>query len=122
MRMVASARAGSLRSRKRRRNGGGRVTDDRYGYFLIRPPSSVTRSPLFPLQLDDLIGLGAAGGDDLDLGAFLLADQRAGQRRGDGDLALLGVGLGLADDLPHRLLVGVRVDPRAGGSNADGVA
>src|SRR6202034_1649089 len=59
--------------------------------------------PLFPLQLDDLVRLGAAGRDDLDLRAFLLADQRAGERRGDGDPALLGVGLRLADDLPHRL-------------------
>src|SRR6202044_4244682 len=58
--------------------------------------------PLLPLQLNDFIRLGAARRDDLDLRAFLLADQRPGERRGDRDPALLGVGLGLADDLPHR--------------------
>src|ERR1700722_14854405 len=78
--------------------------------------------PLLPLQLDDLVGLGAAGGPAPDLRAFLLADQRAGERRGDGDPALLGVGLRLADDLPHRLLVGVLVDQGDGGAEGDGVA
>src|SRR6202043_2777521 len=81
-----------------------------------------TPPALLPLQLDDFIGLGAAGRDDLDLGAFLLANQRAGERRGDGNLALLGVGLRLADDLPHRLLVGVLVDQRDGGAKGNGVA
>src|SRR3984893_14694733 len=73
-----------------------------------------------PLDLGDLIGLGAAGGDDFHGRAFLLADQRARQRRGDGDAALLGVGFRLADDLPHRLLLGVLVDQRYGGAKLDG--
>ncbi len=53
---------------------------------------------LFPVHLGDLVGLGAARRHDLDGGALLLADQRARQRRGDGDPALLGVRLGLADE------------------------
>ena len=74
-----------------------------------------------PLDLGDLIGLGAARRHDLDGCALLLANQRARQRRGDGDAALLGVRLDLADDLPHRLLVGVFVDQRHGGAELDGV-
>lgn len=35
---------------------------------------------LFPLDLDDLVGLGAAGGIHLDLDPLLLADQGARQR------------------------------------------
>src|SRR5215468_5459605 len=62
-----------------------------------RPPEELS-----PLHLHDLIGLGAARRDDLDIGAFLLADQRAGERRRDRDLAGLRVGLRLADDLPDR--------------------
>src|SRR6202163_4117580 len=83
---------------------------------------TVVGRPSLPFQLDDLVGLGAARRDDLDLRAFLLADQRAGERRGDGNPALLGVGLGLADDLPHRFLVGVLVDQSYGGAEGDGVA
>src|ERR1700733_4161344 len=77
---------------------------------------------LFPLQLDDLVGLGAAGRVDLDLRAFLLADQRAGERRGDGDLALFGVGLGFANDLPDGFLFGVLIDQCHGGAERDGIA
>ena len=77
---------------------------------------------LLPLDLHDLIGLGAAGRDHLDLGALLLADQRAGERRGDGNLALLGIRLGLADDLPDRLFLGVLVDQSDGGAKGDGVS
>src|SRR3569623_2675396 len=77
---------------------------------------------LFPVDFGDLVGLGAAGGDDLDRGALLLADQRARERRGDGDAALLGVGLGFADDLVDALLLGVLVDQRAGRTEHNGVA
>src|SRR6185437_15748295 len=77
---------------------------------------------LLPLHLLDFIALGAAGGDDLDLAALALANQRLGERRGDRDAALLGVGLRLADDLPHFLLVGVLVNQRHGGGEGIGVA
>src|SRR6202012_5914345 len=80
------------------------------------------RTALAPLDLGDLVSLGAAGRHDFDRGALFLADQRTRQRRGDGDAALLGVGLRLADDLPDRLLVGVFVDQRDGGAELDGVA
>src|SRR5262249_33657005 len=73
-----------------------------------------------PLHLDDLEGLGAAGRDDLDRVALLLAHQRARERRRDGDALLLGVGLGLADDLPHLLLFGVLVDDSDGRAERDG--
>src|SRR5580698_6349404 len=69
-----------------------------------------------PLDLGDLVGLGAAGSHDLHRGAFLLADQRARQWRGDGNLALLGVGFDLANDLPHRLFLGVLINQRNGGA------
>ncbi len=42
-----------------------------------------TRRLLFPLDFHHLIGLGATGGDNLDLSALFLADQRPGQRRSD---------------------------------------
>src|SRR6185437_2334090 len=77
---------------------------------------------LLPLHLLDFIAFGAAGGDDLDLRALALADQRLGERRGDRDAALLGVGLRLADDLPYLLLVGILVDQRHGGAEGNGVA
>src|ERR1700676_3055969 len=83
---------------------------------------TVVGRPSLPFQLDDLVGLGAARRDDLDLRAFLLADEGTGERRGDGDLAFLGVGLRLADDLPYCLLVGVLVDQGDGGAKGDGVA
>src|SRR6476661_8631359 len=75
-----------------------------------------------PLDLLDLVFLGAARRDDLDGCALRLADQRARERRGDRDAALLGVSLRLADDLPHLLLVGVLVDQRHGRAELDGVA
>src|SRR5215831_1120984 len=77
---------------------------------------------LSPLYLHDLISLGAAGRNDLDIGAFPLADQGAGQRRGDRDLACLRVGLGFDYDLPDRLLVSVLVDQRDGRAEFDRVA
>src|SRR5712664_857933 len=88
------------------------------------PLSSCEFKTLFlaPFDLGDLVGLGAAGGDDFHGRALLLSDQRSRQRRGDGDAALLGVGLRLADDLPHRLLFGVLVDQRDSGAELDGVA
>src|SRR5947208_12415031 len=69
-------------------------------------------SALPPLDFLDLVGLGAARRHYLDAGALGLADERAGKRRGNRDLALLGIGLGLADDLPHLLLLGVLVEQR----------
>src|SRR5258705_13907703 len=91
--------------------------------FLMRSPSNAKafRPDLAPLDLGDLVGLGAAGGHDFHRSALLLADQRSRQRRGDGDAALLGIGLRLADDLPHRFLVGVLVDQRDGRAELDGV-
>src|SRR5208282_1974551 len=80
------------------------------------------RGRLLPLDFDDLIRLGAARRDDLDLDALLLADQRPRERRSNGDLALLGVRFGFADDLPHRLLVGILVDQRDGRAECDRVA
>src|SRR5712691_4633651 len=92
------------------------------GLFLMRSPSNAKafRRDLAPLDLGDLVGLGAAGGHDFHGSALLLADQRSRQRRGDGDAALLGIGLRLADDLPHRFLVGVFVDQRDGRAELDG--
>src|SRR3954447_21487946 len=100
-------------------NDGGHGAKNR---AFAHPTVHRARAVLPPLDLGDLVGLGAAGGDDLHRGALLLADQRAGQGRGDRDAALLGVGFGLADDLPYRLLVGVLVDQRHGGAELDGVA
>src|SRR5215471_3453809 len=84
--------------------------------------SELPDSWLPPFYLHDLIGPGAAGCDDLNIGAFLLAHQRTGERRGDRDLAGLGVRFRLADDLPDRLLVGVLVDQRDSRAEFDGVA
>src|ERR1700716_1801668 len=84
--------------------------------------SKARRCDLAPLDLGDLVGLGAAGRDDFHGSALFLADQRARQRRRDEDAPLLCIGFRLADDLPHRLLVGVLVDQRDGGAELDGVA
>ena len=86
------------------------------------PASGLGAANAAPLDLLHLVALGAARGDDLDRGALGLADQRARERRGDRDAAGLGVGLRLADDLPHLLLVGVLVDQRDGRAELDGVA
>src|SRR5581483_10011884 len=59
---------------------------------------------LLPVDLLDLVGLGAAGGIHLDGLALLLVQKGARERRRDRNLAGLGVGLRLADDLPHALL------------------
>ncbi len=59
---------------------------------------------LLPLDLLDLIALAPPGALTSTTRALGLADQRARQRRGDRDAALLGVRFRLADDLPHRLL------------------
>src|ERR1700746_1543506 len=85
-------------------------------------PFAVNHGWLAPLDLGDLVGLGAAGRVDLDGRAFLLADQRTRERRGDGDFALLGIGLDLADELPHLLLLGVLVDQSDGGAELDDIA
>src|SRR5579871_346396 len=100
----------------------------RWRFIPILPRSSARLDrngrPLLlaPLDLGDLVGLGAAGCHHLDGGAFLLADEGARQGRGDGDLALLGVGLDFPDDLPDGLLLGVLVDDGYGGAEFDGVA
>ena len=87
-------------------------------------PRAARRSaaPYRPLDLLHLIGLGAAGGDHLDLRALGLADQRARERGGDGDLALLRIGFRFAHDLPDLLLFGVFIYQRDGGAEFDGVA
>src|SRR5258705_4480852 len=89
---------------------------------LIDASGQKWRTDLPPLDLGDFVCLGAAGRHDFHRRALLLADQRARERRGDGDAALLGVGLDFADDLPDRFLVGVLVDQRDGGAELDGVA
>src|SRR5450631_4583217 len=85
-------------------------------------PTYLSQWVLAPLDLGDLVGLGAAGRDDFHGSALLLADQRARQRRSDGNAALLGVGFRLANDLPDRFLVGVLVDQCDGRAELDGVA
>src|ERR1700744_5941358 len=75
-----------------------------------------------PLDLGDLVGFRTAGSHDFHGRALLLADQRARQRRGDGNLPFLGVGFPFADDLPHRLFLGVFVDQRDRRAELDGVA
>src|SRR6476659_2118215 len=72
--------------------------------------ASAIRKGSDPLHLGDLVGLAAAGGQDLDDVALLLADDRTRDRRGDGHAAALHVGLVLADDLVAGLLLGVLVD------------
>src|SRR5215470_14005350 len=85
-------------------------------------PTRATVPWLTPLDFLDLIGLGAAGRDNFDIRALGLADERTRERRRDRDLALLGVGLGLTDDLPHSFLVSVLVDQRHSRAELDGVA
>src|SRR6185295_1528370 len=69
-----------------------------------RPVIAPMRDPrLSPLNLHHLERFRAAGGDNLDRIPLLLAHQGAGEGRRDGDALLLGVGLGLADDLPYLL-------------------
>src|SRR5262245_66140052 len=75
-----------------------------------------------PLDLLDLIGLGAAGCDDFNAGALGLADERAREGRGNRDLAFLGICFGLADDLPHHFFVSVFVDQSYGRAELDGIA
>src|SRR5262249_39936565 len=79
-------------------------------------------APLSPLDLFDFVGLGAAWRHYLDAGALALADERACERRGDRDLAFLGVGLGFAHQLPHLFLFGVLVEKRHGRAERDAVA
>src|SRR5215470_2194579 len=75
-----------------------------------------------PFDLFDLVGLGPARRHHLDARALALADERTGERRRDRYLALFGVGLGLADELPHLFLFGVLVDQRHGRPERDGIA
>ena len=63
-------------------------------------------------DLQDFIGLAAARRIHFHAIADFLADQRARGRRTDRHLARLHVGLGVADDLEHLLLLGVLVDQR----------
>ena len=62
--------------------------------------------------LHDLVAARAAGRIDLDRVADFLADQRARDRRGDGDAARLHIGFLVADDLVGLLFLGVLVDER----------
>src|SRR5437016_13238584 len=91
----------------------------RQGSTILK--KTVGAEALPPLNLDHLERLGAAGGDDLDRVALFLSNQGTGERRGDRNALLLGVGLGLADDLPYPLLVGVLVDHRHGRAERDGL-
>src|SRR6185312_1323186 len=75
-----------------------------------------------PLDLQDLVGLDAAGGVHLDHVALFLADHGAGDRRGDRHLAGAHVGLVLADDLVAGLFLGVLVDHADGGAELHLVA
>src|SRR5262245_31711514 len=72
--------------------------------FSVRERDDASRG-LPPFDLHHLERLGAAGGDHLDRITLLLANQGAGEGRRDGDALLLGVGFGLADDLPHLLFL-----------------
>src|SRR5262245_62841310 len=83
------------------------------------PPQRDCR--LLPLDLLDRVGLGATRSVDLDVLALLLVDQRTRNRRGDRNASLLGVRLGLADDLPDLLLIGVLVDECDGRTEGDRV-
>src|SRR5579872_6628519 len=61
------------------------------------------------LDAEDLVGAIAARRGDGDAVAHLLADQRLGERRGDGQPSALDVGLVHADDLVGGLLLGLLV-------------
>src|SRR6266568_9138538 len=63
-------------------------------------------------DLDDLVGLGTARRRHLDALADLLADQRAGERRGYRQATGADIGLVLADDLEGLLLIGLLVGER----------
>src|SRR5690606_30719982 len=67
-------------------------------------------------DLDDLVLAGAAGRLDGDDVALVLADQRARHRRRDRDLAVLDVGLEVADDLVALLRATVFVGQQHGGA------
>jgi len=81
------------------------------------------RAPLFPLQLDDLVGLGAARRDDLDLRAFLLADEG---RRASGEVMEILPFLASASGSPticHTAFFSVSSSIKVdGGAKGDGVA
>src|SRR3990172_7667651 len=87
------------------------------GLVLHRRPHGEHCVPsLFELDLDHLIGLAAPWRRHFDDVLLALAEQRAGERRSDRDLALLHVGFDLADDPVFGLLVGILVDERDGGA------
>src|SRR5215213_10606969 len=83
---------------------------------------SANQAVLFVPDLDDLIALAAARRHDFDGIALFLADDRARNGRSDGYLALLHIGLELADDLIDRLLVAVLVEEGHEGTEFHGVA
>src|SRR5690242_3794439 len=89
-------------------------------------PDAVNRaayaSKRLELDLDDFIGLAAAGCRYLDDVLLALTEQGARDRRGDRDLALLHVGFDLADDAVFHLLVGVLIHQRYGRTEHDLVA
>src|SRR5215467_6673853 len=88
----------------------------------LAPLAASRIASLSPLDLFDLVSLGPAWRHHLDAGALTLADERACERRRDRDLAFLGVGFGLADELPHLFLLGILIDKRHRRAECDGVA
>src|SRR5688500_13818812 len=75
-----------------------RARDQLSGSFTLKPG-------LFEFDLGDLVIFVARRRRELDLVALDAADQRPAERRGIADPAVLGVCLGLADDLVFDLLV-----------------
>src|SRR5436190_6980028 len=103
----------------------GNAPRQRLAPFRAGPPADApgpTIARLAPLDFLDLVGLGPARRHHFDARALALADQRASERRGDGDLAFLGIGLRLAHKLPYLFFLGVLVDQGHRRPERDGVA
>ena len=114
---VPGARSARLATRltARRRGRAGRAAarpgPARLSHPLKRPPPE----GLVRLTVEDggdFVGVASARGLDLDGIAGRAADERAGQRRGDGEPALARIGLVGADDLVGACGLGVLVDDR----------